>query len=538
MISYLKYVFALNCFTDSTSVILSKQTRMPTFTATLLSDNSKDAIVCNQFVGQSYQISLDFGGFIITYPTQNLLESSISLTFPCTDVNNCDAAFLATSVSFKLTFPDTNTIVEDAVSTYAIDKYNRLNCIYNQLISYDKDTKDIKITANAQNCQFQIQPNLMATLKLTVYPRFIIQKQFSLNGVTNVGQLFSNMNMNCDNDFIGTQKRVCNRILMLFQSQLDNKAEIILSLPAVIPGRTSQYNRQSEIQLFSKINTISSSFVDKFDCYTQQQAVLFANMIKINYEINQLQQYCSQNIDQFIGQFNKLVLILQITNDEQENIQFKFVINNISSIQLNANKQWLECKNEYSGVAACIQKIANLHKTSIYSGIISREFFQDLTLIKQVQNSIEYQKSYYANAEATLSTSSFCFSTTNNDDINDFYQVQVQLIRGLPRYSPDQHQQVLNLQSQIYFPGNIGKDQYGQYCFNLSLSSVDKQKFAYIAKNTQEVTGVISIVGTQIAIYKLHVELNAQNINYMCIASILIVSSSIVWFIISIRFMI
>ncbi|CAL5993128.1 Conserved_hypothetical protein [Hexamita inflata] len=538
MISYLQNVFALNCFTDSTSVILSKQTRMPTFTATLLSDNSKDAIVCNQFVGQSYQISLDFGGFIITYPTQNLLESFISLTFPCTDVNSCDAAFLATSVSFKLIFPDTNTIVEDAVSTFAIDKYNRLNCIYNQLISYDKDTKDIKITANAQNCLFQIQPNLMATLKLTVYPRFIISKQFPLIGVTNVGQLFSNMNMNCDSDFIGTQKRVCNRILMLFQSQLDNKAEIILSLPAVIPGRTSQYNRQSEIQLFSKINTILSSFVDKFDCYTQQQAVLFENMIKINYVINQSQQYCSQNINQFIGQFNKLVLILQITNDEQENIQFKFVINNISSIQLNANKQWLECKNEYSGEDACIQKIANLHKTSIYSGIISREFFQDLTLIKQVQNSIEYQKSNYANAEATLSTSSFCFSTTNNDDINDFYQVQVQLIRGLPRYSPDQHQQVLNLQSQIYFPGNISKDKYGQYCFNFSLSGVDKQKFSQITVNTQEITGVISIMGTQIAIYKLHVVQNAQNINYMGIASILIISSSIVWFIISFRFMI
>ncbi|CAL6075136.1 Conserved_hypothetical protein [Hexamita inflata] len=533
MLITIRLSLQLNCFTDSTSLVLSKQTRMPTFTATLLSDNSKDALLCNQLIGQSYQISLDFGGFAYTYPTLNVLASAVSLTFPCTDVNNCDAAFLATSVSFKLTFPDTNTIVEDAVSTFAIDKYNRLNCLYNQLISYNGNTKDIKITADAQNCQFQIQTSQMATLKLKVYPKFVVSKQFPLTGVTNIGQLFTNMVINCDADFTGTQKRICNRILLLFQTSLDNRAEITLSLPAVIPGNTALYDRQSEISLFSSIKTISSSFVDQFDCYISQEAVFFENIIKLTYVMNSSMVYCAQTVEQFLGTFNRIVRILKVSDANYNDVAFKFV-NVGSTVSLTTTKVWLECKNELSGEAECIQKIKKAMQLKNSTGIISREFYLDDAIVKQVQTSMSSRQNKYANAVVTMNTSSFCFTTTNNGDTTDFYQIQIQMAVGAPRFFPEQHQEVFSLQSQMYFPGNLDKGQEGNYCFGYSIQG-QEAIYQKIYDNKDQTTGVISMLGTQIAISQINIASHKETTNYMAIASVLIVLSSVVWFVFSLK---
>ncbi|CAL6109049.1 Conserved_hypothetical protein [Hexamita inflata] len=530
MLNHIVISLALNCFTDATYVVLSKQTRMPTFTATLLSDNSKDALLCNQLIGQSYQISLDFGGFAYTYPTLNVLTSAVSLTFPCTDVNNCDAAFLATSVSFKLTFPDTNTIVEDAVSTFAIDKYNRLNCLYNQLISYNGNTKDIKITANAQNCQFQIQTSQMATLKLKVYPKFVVSKQFPLTGVTNIGQLFTNMVINCDSDFTGTQKRICNRILLLFQTSLDNRAEITLSLPAVIPGNTALYDRQSEISLFSPINTISSSFVNEFDCYISQEAVFFEKMLRLTFVLNQSMVFCTQPITQFVGNFDKVIRTVKIMDNNYNHVKFKFVG---TTTQLHTTKVWLECKNEEDGEAFCIEKIKAAMNMKNVTGIISREFYLGTTIIRQVQNSISAHKTRYANAVVIMNTSQLCFTTTNIGDITDFYQIQVELAVGAPRFFPDQHQEILSLQSQVYFPGNVKYGVEGKYCFDYQLKQSQTQMYETLYKEQKQTTGIINMMGTQIAISQLKIESNKSKINYMAITSVFIVSSSIVWFVIS-----
>ncbi|CAL6067087.1 Conserved_hypothetical protein [Hexamita inflata] len=529
MLIYIQLSLTLNCFTDESYVVLSKQTRMPTFTATLLSDNSKDALLCNQLVGQSYQISLDFGGFAYTYPTLNVLTSAVSLTFPCADVNNCDAAFLATSVSFKLTFPDTNTIVEDAVSTFAIDKYNRLNCLYNQLISYNGNTKDIKITADAQNCQFQIQTSQMATLKLKVYPKFVISKQFPLTGVTNIGQLFTNMVMNCDADFTGTQKRVCNRILHMFQISLDNRAEITLSLPAIIPGNTALYDRQSEISLFSPIKTISSSFVDQFDCYISQEAVFFQNMIRLSFILNQSMTYCTQPTDQYIGNYDKVVQIVKIMDNDYNDIEFKFV--GIKA-QLHTTKIWLECQNEEDGESLCIEKIKAAMNMKYFSGVISREFYQGLTIIKQVQNSIIARQTEYENAIVIMNTTQLCFTTTNIGDPIDFYQVQIELVIGVPRFFPDQHQEVFSIQSQVYFP-SVKQGIVGKYCFDYSLTQPQIMLYQKIYDNQNQVTGIINFMGTQIAINQLKIESSKSQYNYMAIASSIIISSSIIWFFIS-----
>ncbi|CAL6075118.1 Hypothetical_protein [Hexamita inflata] len=133
------------------------------------------------------------------------------------------------------------------------------------------------------------------------------------------------MVINCDADFTGTQKRICNRILLLFQTSLDNKAEITLSLPAVIPGNTVLYDRQSEISLFSPINTISSSFVNEFGCYVSQEAVFFENMFRLTFVLNQSMLICAQQITQFVGNFDKVIRTVKIMDNNYNHVEFKFV---------------------------------------------------------------------------------------------------------------------------------------------------------------------------------------------------------------------
>ncbi|CAL6068236.1 Conserved_hypothetical protein [Hexamita inflata] len=163
----------LNCFTDDTIVVLSKQSRQPTFTAQLLTLKTKDYVVCQSLLGSTFTISLYFGAFVYTYPTSQTLSGNIQLTFPCTDVNNCDAAFLATSASFKLTFPDTNTIAEDAISVFKIDRYNRLECLTNPQISYTAATQEMLISVTTGQCEMQIHQNTNAIVRLFVYPDFV-----------------------------------------------------------------------------------------------------------------------------------------------------------------------------------------------------------------------------------------------------------------------------------------------------------------------------------------------------------------------------
>ncbi|CAL6035546.1 Hypothetical_protein [Hexamita inflata] len=517
----------LNCFTDTTLVVLSKQSRQPTFTATLLTDNSKDALVCNQLASSPLQISLDFDGFIYTYPTLTTLQKAVDLTFPCTDVNNCDAAFLATSVAFKIVFPDTSTVSTDVVSVFKIDKYNRLSCLSNQQISYTTASKLIQISADAGACKFQLISAQSATVKLFVYPDLVIEKQYPLAAVANLQDLLTNMVINCNTDFTGTQKRICERIVAQFEELLNNKAELTISLPAVIPDASATYSRQSEFQIFTHIVAISSSFVKDYDCYTSQKATVFRSMLLMQYVLNPASVHCVLPVDQFIGAFDRTVFTISITDSDSTSVEFEFT-STFKNQQTTA--AWLECSSEASGQQSCITKIEQFKKMKNPTSIISREFMNGPTITKQVQNSVEMSTSKYANAVARLNQTQFCFNTTNNGDTNAFYPVQIQFAAGEPRYFPSLHTEKLVIQDQVYFPGNAKAGESAKYCFNVELSPSQKEEYVKLYQAKESVTGTIEFLGQVIAIEKLQIVQSTQDTDYMYVLAAVLVISSIIWF--------
>ncbi|CAL6095034.1 Conserved_hypothetical protein [Hexamita inflata] len=523
----------LNCFTDNTLVVLSKQSRKPTFTAQLLTLKTKDYVVCQSLMGSSFTISLYFGAFVYTYPASQTLSGAISLTFPCTDVNHCDAAFLATSASFKLTFPDTNTIVEDAISVFKIDKYNRLECLSNPSISYTGATSSFQIKATAGNCEMQIIQNMNAVVKLLVYPDFVIQKSFSLASVTQLSDLFVNMVVNCDTDFTGSEKRVCQRIMQTFQENYNNKAELTVSLPAVVPGPDATYSRQSVFSLFTKITAITSSFVNQFDCFTSTLAVFFSNLIRLSNTINASAVNCILPFDQFIGDVDQTIKLIRVTDTDGTAVEFKFAS---TSKTVMTDLAWLECSEDLYGVKSCQDNIKIARAMKAPQGIISREFMKNSVRVKQVQNTIVARATALANTYVTLNKTGACITTINIGYENMFYQVKLDLMEGSPRFQPGQHTNKLTVWSQMLYPGTgTALGQYGTYCFSFELTQQQLQIYDQFYKNIQQVTSMVTLLSIAIPIDKLVMEDITSSVNYMYILSFVLIMASVVWYYISIR---
>ncbi|CAL6088685.1 Conserved_hypothetical protein [Hexamita inflata] len=524
----------LNCFTDNTLVVLSKQSRQPTFTAQLLTLKTKDYVVCQSLLGSSFTISLYFGAFVYTYPSSQTLSGSISLTFPCTDVNYCDAAFLATSASFKLTFPDTNTIVEDAISVFKIDKYNRLNCLTNPMISYTAATNSFQIKATPGACEVQVRQNTNAVVKLLVYPDFVIQKSFPLTTVTQLSHLFVNMVFSCDTDFTGSEKRICQRIMQTFQENYNNKAELTVSLPAIVPGPNALYDRESVFSLFTVITAISSSFANQFDCFTtSQQAVLFVKQIRMTNVLNASSINCIQPFSTFIGDVDRTVIMVRITDTDKSFVEFKFIY---YSQVVRVTSQWLECINDILGEQHCLDSIQKGIKMKAPQGIISREFMKGDVLVKQVQNAIQPRPASRLSANATLNQTHVCMSTTNFGDPNEITQVQIDLVIGEPRFQPTQHTDKLTLRGQMLFPGsNKIPWQIGQYCYKISLTEQQKAFYDKMYANQNQITGTVIFLASNLPIDKVTMQSNVQNGNYMYILSAILIAASVVWYFISIR---
>ncbi|CAL5984597.1 Conserved_hypothetical protein [Hexamita inflata] len=477
----------LNCFTDNTLVVLSKQSRQPTFTAQLLTLKTKDYVVCQSLLGSSFTISLYFGAFVYTYPSSQTLSGSISLAFPCTDVNHCDAAFLATSASFKLTFPDTNTIVEDAISVFKIDKYNRLNCLTNPMISYTAATNSLQIKATTGACEVQIRQNTNAVVKLLVYPDFVIQKSFPLTSVTQLSHLFVNMVMNCDTDFTGSEKRVCQRIMQTFQESYNNKAELTVSLPAIVPGPGALYDRESVFSLFTVITAITSSFANQFDCFTTSQAVFLKKMIRITNTLNNSAVNCILPFNQFIGDIDSTIRLLRVTDSDDTAVEFKF---SSTSQVIRVQRTWMECQDDLFGEQQCLDNIQTVLRMKSPQAIISREFVKQSSLVKQVQNALSARAATRASAIVTLNESTACVSTTNIGDPTQYYQIQLDFTVGDPRFQLDQHTDVLTLRSQVLYPGSgVGSGQFGKYCFSFTFSDQQQVLFKNLLKSKSQVTG-------------------------------------------------
>ncbi|CAL6036704.1 Conserved_hypothetical protein [Hexamita inflata] len=519
----------LNCFTDNTTVVLSKQYKSALFTAQLLMDDTKSFEVCQSMFGHSYNIQLIFGSYVYEYPSSLVMSGNLSLTFPCTDtLNNCDVAFAATQVSFRIVFPETNILVEDAISVFKIDLYNRLDCLQDTKIIYDQAKQEMQIGAITGNCMVQIRQSTDAIIKILVCPDLVIQKNISLSSVTQISDIFANLIINCDNDFVGTEQRICHRMLQQFVESFNNKAELTLSLPAIIPDGSAIYSRESEFQLFASVEAISSTFVNYYDCYTSnQQAVLFTNKIRLTYEINTSAVYCSQPFEQFIGDSDKQIRTVRVTDIDGTFVEFKAVS---YSKTLRVTRIWMECAFDLLGEQQCQDNIQRVLKMKEPHGIISREFLKGDTLVKQVQNTILVRGTRHASSNVSLNQSHVCFSTSNSGVENKFYQVKIDFMIGKPRYLPIQHTQLMSLYGQILYPGIQNTiNSNGIYCFQISLTSQQKQFYNMMIANKGQVSGIVNFL-SDIPIDKIKIQLMSDHIDYMYVLSAILVISSIFWY--------
>ncbi|CAL6001887.1 Conserved_hypothetical protein [Hexamita inflata] len=519
----------LNCFDDNTQVVLSKQSRQPTFTAQILTTETDDYKICQKLIGSPYTISLDLGSFTFTYATSLTLTGSIQLMFPCNDVNNCNDAFLASSASFKLVFTNTNTIVQDTVSVFKIDLFNRLNCIENKQISYSAQTQEIQIIASIGSCKAQIRQDQSAVVKIIVNSDLIIQKSMSLVAVNQLSDLFQNMVFNCLTDFTGTEQRICQRILIELQQNMSSQAELTVFLPAIIPDGSASYSRESAFQLYSIITATSSSFVKEFDCFTSnQQAVFFTKQIRMTYILNSSAINCIKPYEQFIGDTDHVITTLIIT-DSQNTIQFDF--NSTSKVIQQANI-WLECQYDVEGEQACKSKINQFKTLSSPQGLIQRSYMKGDIIVKSVQNDVTVRNTKHNSVIIILNQSQICMTTTSNDEETAFYQIQVDLMIGTPRFEPTQNSNLLTIHGQIYFPGNITISQSGSFCFNISLSQIQLQQYKNIVKDKSNVTGVVSFISSNLPVDKLTILDESDKIDYMYVLSAILVLSSVIWYVI------
>ncbi|CAL6111692.1 Hypothetical_protein [Hexamita inflata] len=534
MINIINIVFQLNCFTDNTTIILSKQSNNPTFIATMISDNSQESKLCQLLVSSSFIITLDFSGYVYTYPTQMKLKSLLNLEFPCADyVNHCISAFLATSVQFTLTFPETNTIVQDVVSTFKIGKYNRLECLKDGQVQYDQTMNSFTITATPGNCQLQYQQSQKATVSLFVYPDFYLSKQFNLTSISSLTQLFTQFTFNCDTDFTDTDQSVCTRIMGQFSTSLNNMVNFTLSLPATIPNALGLYSRPSEFSVFTQISTVTSTFVRDFDCYMPfQEAVFFPSLIRLTFILNDSAVNCNKPFDEFIGNVDSVYRILCVIDDiANVSVQFKFV----SHVHfLKTTRFWLECVDDEYGEQQCLENIQRVFKMKNPRGILLRDFQLSGVTVKEIEVIMSARATHYASTKSTLNMSHMCFDSTNFGEANDYYQVQAYYMVGAPRFLSTNHPDTLMIRGQIHFPGDIRLSEPGQYCTRYELTN--KTLYEFVRLHQNNVTVLISFLDTQIAVTKNVVVNENVHVDYYLILCAAVVLLSFVWLHFTLRY--
>ncbi|CAL6032636.1 Conserved_hypothetical protein [Hexamita inflata] len=461
MINIINIVFQLNCFTDNTTIILSKQSNNPTFIAVMISDNTQESKLCQVLVSSYFIMTLDFSGFIYTYPSQIKLKSLLNLEFPCFDnINHCNQAFAATSVQFTLTFPETNTIVQDVVSTFKIGKYDRLECLQDGQIQFDQQQNSFLITATVGNCQLQYQQNQKATVSLFVYPDLQLQQQFSLQGISSLIQLISLLTFNCNTDFINTDQSVCNRIMNQFSTSLNNMINITISLPATIPNSLGLYQRQSEFSVFTQISTVTSTFIRDFDCYMPyQEAVFFPSLMRLTFILNDSSVNCNKSFEEFIGNIDSVERVLRVIDDITNiSVQFKF----ISYLRfLKTTRFWLECVDDQYGEQQCLQNIQKVLKMKNPHGILLRDFKLNGTTVKQFEVTMSVRNTYYMSQKTQLNMSHMCFDSTNFGEKTDYHQLQAFYMVGAPRFLTFNHPDTLMIRGQIHFPGDHRQGEIG-----------------------------------------------------------------------------
>ncbi|CAL5992221.1 Conserved_hypothetical protein [Hexamita inflata] len=390
MMFYFQTALMINCFTSNSSVILSKQTKQATFVVQVLTDETQDMMLCQQLDGSVYTAKVVLGAYTFVYPTQLTYsaKSNLTIIFPCTDnIHYCADAFLATAASFQLFFPSANAYVEDSVSEMKIDSYNRLSCITSPLISVDQNLNQIKVFGTDKGCVAPIDQTKNAILTLNAAPDFVLTKTISLSGITTIQQIFNDIVFDCEHDYIKTPQRTCKRLVTELINNISSYGSITVTLPGIIPDNTTNtYIRQSGYSVYSEISTISSSFVEQFDCFNSQEMIFFTDMIRLTLPTNNSMVNCLKPMKDFIGDFDSSTYVLQV----QENVDFR--IGTVVSFSFNdlipdfqANKPWLPCSLEAEGIQKCKEKLKIVSTLPTRTVFIARNYYKNGMCISSFQ---------------------------------------------------------------------------------------------------------------------------------------------------------
>ncbi|CAL5971950.1 Conserved_hypothetical protein [Hexamita inflata] len=526
--------FQLNCFTSNTTVILSKQTKQATFTAQPLTDGSKDNLVCNQLAGSLYTAKIYFGANTYVLPTQLTLTMTAALTivFPCAD-GSCTTAFSATSASFEFFFSDTNEYVQDAISVFTIDSYNRLSCLKNQLISYDIDAKVILIQGSPQQCSVPLDQTQDLILNIVAYPDFSFTKIISLSGVTSLSNMFTSNKLfiDCDADYTETMLRSCQRMIQYFQDHVSNYAEITISFPGDIPDNTSlTYSRETMYSIYFEINTVSASFVQHFDCYNSQEVIFFSDIFRMTFPINTSKVHCAAPMKDFLGDFDHSVLVIQVQSNVDFRIGTVYTFTFKDQIfDLYSDKPWYPCDSEEGGHDNCVEKLATIWSMPSRTTFISRSFYKNGVLLEGFSMSSTNRNARAVSARMNVSKTELCLFTTEWITVKQTLQVRIQLVSGHPRFSITGHDvaKQFDIRGQFQYP-----TPERQYCFKYTLNESQTIAYDYL-RTAPDITGFFSWLGTQVAIVEVNFAAEGTTTDYLIISTILAVIVAGVWFVIT-----
>ncbi|CAL6075975.1 Conserved_hypothetical protein [Hexamita inflata] len=532
MFEYIISSLQLNCFTSNTSLLLSAQTRTATFTAQVLKDESQENQLCKLLDNSMFNAKIIVGSY--TY-TQNLLTFSASksllIVFTCSQagLTGCSTAFQATTASFQFLFPSSNVMVEDSISDLKIDTYNRINCITNQYISADNIQWTIQVLASNSGCKVPIDQSQSALITLIGYPDFVFTKSLPLTGLSSLTQVFQNVIFNCMNDFTGTMQRTCQRAVEFFVNEINCFAELTIEFPGTIPGNTSlSYSRDSAYSLNVKVLTISSSFVQQFDCFASQQATFFDNMIRLNLPYNSSRVNCLKPMNEFIGDYDRIEYILQVQSDlnfiDAKIIRFNVIMD------FQNQRPWLACQLETSGTQSCTDKLTQTRSLPQMYAFIVRTFFKGNQVVQTVTSSVSPRYSTVISATVNISKTQFCFHTTDYFKGKTTVQMRFQLMAGAPYYSEFGHDYVLDVRGQIQYPT---PEQI--YCLNYELNESQVQAYNSLVVSPN-ITGMISMNSSQMAITEINISPEGTKTNYLEIGAVIAVFLCFIWFIITLHF--
>ncbi|CAL6030628.1 Conserved_hypothetical protein [Hexamita inflata] len=525
----LTYALQLNCFATNASIVVVVQSNSLILNMYPLDDNSTEQQLCKQLNTLTFQATVLFGvsnyslGSVSTYST----TTPLSLTFACQD--GCAAALAATSASYSFFFSQANVNIQDTISSFQIERYNRVSCIANPTISFDSVNNVLIIHGTDNGCKLPYIAAKSVQVILSAYPDIVLYKSLSLAGITNLQQVLDNLVIDCMNDYTDTEQRSCQRLIEQFTSQ-SNYAELTLQFPGLVPDNStvSTYVRDSPFSIYTEISTMSDNFVNKFDCYSSQSIIMYKDTLRLSMEINQSKLHCLQPMQTYIGSYDQTRTVIQVQDNPDfrlsKTVQFTFMN---SIYDFSTADVYLSCQDEQEGVKKCLNKLEMARNMSSWTSFIERRFYKNGNVVQAFQtlSSSRLAKLDY-NAAINISKTQVCINisgwTTNKETI----QVRLYLLAGFPKFTLSGHSQILEIKGQISYPISFDIQ---PYCMNLQLDD-DQLKIYELIKESDNISGLFHFMGLQSSIEKITFADEQKYINYLGLISGISVVIALIWF--------